>query len=55
MSMLQVAIDRLIEFRRSWNEEDVVDDHSGLTALDLDLILTRIGEPETPVRFNIGD
>lgn len=36
------AAARLRAFRTSWNDDDVIDDESGLTAADLDAILTRI-------------
>lgn len=38
-----VALSRLRAFRQSWNDGDVIDEDSGLTADDLDVVLA-LGE-----------
>ena len=37
---LEDALSRLATFRARWEAADVIDDHSGLTAADLDGIIT---------------
>ncbi len=41
MPDLLTALDRLGSFRDGWREGDVIDEKSGLTADDIDLILDR--------------
>ena len=36
---LEDALSRLATFRESWQATDVIDEHSGLTAADLDVII----------------
>lgn len=38
------ALARLVRFRQSWNDGDVIDEESGLTADDLDAVIARAQE-----------
>lgn len=41
---LEKAVARLVAFRRSWNDEDRIDPKSGLTARDLDLVISAVND-----------
>lgn len=41
MDKMAIAIERLHQFSQSWNDDDVVDEASGLTGADLRLVVER--------------
>ena len=45
-AILNAAIAHLAAFRASWNADDHIDEVSGLTARDVDLILATLGYPD---------
>ena len=44
--ILNAAIARLADFRSGWNAEDMIDEESGLSARDVDMILATLGYPD---------
>ena len=45
-AILKEAVDRMAAFRASWDDADEVDEVSGLTATDVDIILAQVQFPE---------
>jgi hypothetical protein len=45
---LAAAITRLRKFSETWNDDDVVDEESGLTGADIRLVVEHVWEPAVP-------